>query len=40
MSTSSAISIAQPWLGGSGLAVPCWLTLRKQPFAVVQAGRP
>jgi hypothetical protein len=41
MSTSSEISPAQ--LGsdaGSGLAAPFWLTLRKQPLAVVQAGRP
>src|SRR5262249_27998221 len=38
---SSAISPAQPASGaGSGLGWPFWLTLRKQPFAVVHAGRP
>jgi hypothetical protein len=41
MSTSSEISSAQPVLpAGSGLAAPFWFTLRKQPLAVVQAGRP
>ena len=41
MSTSSEISPAQPAsAAGSGLACPFWLTLRKQPFAVVQGGRP
>src|SRR5205085_465124 len=40
-STSSEISPAQPASGlGSGLAAPFWFTLRKQPLAVVQAGRP
>src|SRR6266516_5212777 len=40
-SRSSEISPAHPvspW--GSGLAWPFWLTLRKQPFAVVQADSP
>jgi len=41
MSMSSEISSAQPAsLAGSGDAAPFWFTLRKQPFAVVQAGRP
>ena len=40
MSRSSEISVAQPSSGGSGLAWPVWSTLRKQPFAVVQAGSP
>src|SRR5947209_5809540 len=25
---------------GSGAGLPCWFTLRKQPFLVVHAGRP
>ena len=41
VSTSRAISSAQPAsVFGYGPAFPLWLTLRKQPFAVVQAGRP
>ncbi|MEV4057524.1 hypothetical protein AB0J55_40505 [Amycolatopsis sp. NPDC049688] len=41
MSTSSEISPAQPLsAAGSGLACPFSLTFLKQPFAVVQAGRP
>ena len=41
MSTSSEISPAQPVSAvGSGLVAPFWLTFRKQPLAVVQAGRP
>src|SRR3954447_4537257 len=41
ISTSSEISCAQPLLkAGSGEAAPFWLTLQKQPLAVVQAGRP
>ena len=35
------ISDDQPaFAAGSGLAAPVWLTFLKQPFAVVQAGRP
>ena len=41
MSTSSEISWAQPaFLRGNGLALPFWLSLRKQPLAVVHADRP
>src|SRR5207248_957573 len=41
MSTSRLISPAQPVSAvGSGLAWPFSLTFLKQPFAVVQAGRP
>ncbi len=41
ISTSREISRAQPLsVGGSGELAPFWFTLRKQPFAVVQAGRP
>src|SRR5689334_21332012 len=41
MSISSEISSAQPvLLLGSGDVAPFWLTLRKQPLAVVHAGRP
>ena len=41
MSRSSAISWPQPTSeAGSGEDAPFWLTLRKQPFAVVQGGRP
>src|SRR5436190_20469372 len=41
MSTSSEISPAQPALGtGSGAGWPTWLTLVKQPLAVVHAGSP
>jgi hypothetical protein len=40
MSRSREISPAQPvFVAGRGLACPLWLTLRKQPLAVVQAGR-
>src|SRR5438034_8639359 len=39
--TSSEISAAHPASGvGSGLASPAWLTLLKQPLAVVHGGRP
>ncbi len=41
MSRSSEISPAQPASAeGSGAAWPFWLTFRKQPLAVVQAGSP
>jgi len=41
MSTSSEISSAQPTsAAGSGEAAPFWLTFRKHPLAVVQAGSP
>jgi hypothetical protein len=41
MSRSSEISPAQPLSGaGIGPVVPFWFTFRKQPLAVVQAGRP
>src|SRR6266487_821714 len=41
MSRSRDISSAQPEsTAGSGLAVPFWFTLWKQPFAVVHAGSP
>src|SRR6478672_576775 len=41
MSRSSEISWAQPVsTAGSGDAPPFWLTLRKQPLAVVHGGRP
>jgi hypothetical protein len=40
MSRSSEISCAQPPFARGGVVPPDWLTLRKQPLAVVQAGRP
>jgi hypothetical protein len=41
ISMSSAISDDQPeFEAGSGLAAPFWLTLWKQPLAVVHAGSP
>ncbi len=39
--TSSVISVDQPpFVAGSGLVLPFSSSLRKQPFAVVHAGRP
>src|SRR5215475_648239 len=40
MSRSSEISSAQPGSTRGYLFLPFWSTLRKQPLAVVQAGRP
>jgi len=41
MARSRAISLAQPGSAlVSGETWPLWLTLRKQPLAVVQGGRP
>ncbi len=41
MARSSAVSWDQPApAGGSGAATPRWLSLRKQPFALVQGGSP
>src|SRR5439155_9304471 len=40
MSRSSEISCAQPPFARGGAVPPPWLTLRKQPLAVVQAGSP
>src|SRR6266545_2083917 len=40
MSRSSEISCAQPASARGGVLPPRWLTLRKQPFALVQDGRP
>src|SRR5215510_11639989 len=41
MSRSSAVSSSHPRFGaGKLLVLPVWLTLRKQPFAVVHGGNP
>jgi hypothetical protein len=40
ISRSSEISVAQPALARGGVAPPRWLTLRKQPPALVHAGSP
>ena len=41
MSRSSDSSPAQPAsLAGNGLVAPFWFTIRRQPLATVQAGRP
>ena len=40
MSRSSAISWPQPAFTAGGVLPPRWFTFRKQPLAVVQAGRP
>jgi len=37
---SSALSCAQPQFARGKLVPPLWSTFRKQPFAVVQGGRP
>ena len=39
MSTSSAVSTAQSVSAAGRLLDPSWATLRKQPFAIVHAGR-
>ncbi len=40
MSTSSEISCAQPEFARGGVVPPVWLTLRKQPLAVVHELSP
>ena len=40
MSRSRAISWPQPASAIGGVVPPSWLTLRKQPLAVVHAGKP